>query len=257
MIPQAVYDLAHPLSREVPHSPNHAGFLLSLTRRHGDKVRTDGTSGASEVIVTGCHVGTHVDALGHISADGVLHGDVDAAAAQSGGRLEEHGIDAMPPVVARCLIADIPGSLGRAILPADYGVGTDDIVRALDGRKPASGDALLVRTGWAQHFGDPASFTGSATPIPGVTLAAARWMREQRFVVVGGDTMSFEQRPGGFGQSLPVHKELLVHAGINIIEVMNLEQLCADGVQEATLVVAPLRIVGGTGSPVRPLALVW
>ncbi|MGC1210814.1 MAG: cyclase family protein, partial [Micromonospora sp.] len=70
----------------MPCSPNHPGFRMSLIRRHGDMVRPDGGSAANEMIVTGGHVGTHVDALSHVSHDGKLHGGVDAAAAQTGGR---------------------------------------------------------------------------------------------------------------------------------------------------------------------------
>ena len=55
---------------------------------------------------------------------------------------------------------------------------------------------------------------------------------------------------------LPVHRLLLAEHGIHIIEVMNLSGLAAAGVHEFVFVLAPLKIVGGTGSPVRPLALV-
>jgi len=55
---------------------------------------------------------------------------------------------------------------------------------------------------------------------------------------------------------LPVHRILLVENGIHIIEHMALEEVSAAGLTEFTFVMAPLRIVGGTGSPVRPLAAV-
>lgn len=55
---------------------------------------------------------------------------------------------------------------------------------------------------------------------------------------------------------MPVHVHLLVKSGIHIIEVLNLEDLAADGVYTFTFIAAPLKIRGGTGSPVRPLALV-
>ena len=54
---------------------------------------------------------------------------------------------------------------------------------------------------------------------------------------------------------MPVHVHLLVESGIHIIECLNLEQLAADQVYEFVFVAAPLKIRGGTGSPIRPFAL--
>jgi kynurenine formamidase len=53
-----------------------------------------------------------------------------------------------------------------------------------------------------------------------------------------------------------VHRLLLVERGIHIVETLQLEELAADGVGEFAFVAAPLKLVGGTGSPLRPLALV-
>jgi kynurenine formamidase len=55
---------------------------------------------------------------------------------------------------------------------------------------------------------------------------------------------------------LPGHVHLLVRNGIYIVESLNLEALAADGVREFVFVCLPLKVRGGTGSPVRPLALV-
>jgi kynurenine formamidase len=55
---------------------------------------------------------------------------------------------------------------------------------------------------------------------------------------------------------MPVHVHLLVEKGIHIIECLNLEQLAAERVYEFTFVAVPLKIRGGTGSPIRPVAVV-
>ncbi|HEX5229609.1 MAG TPA: hypothetical protein VFW44_17980 [Bryobacteraceae bacterium] len=55
--------------------------------------------------------------------------------------------------------------------------------------------------------------------------------------------------------SMPVHVHLLVESGIHIIEALNLEELARDRVYEFAFVAAPLKIRGGTGAPLRPLAL--
>jgi len=56
--------------------------------------------------------------------------------------------------------------------------------------------------------------------------------------------------------SLPGHLLLLVREGIYIIEALNLEALARDGVREFAFACLPLKLRGGTGSPVRPIALV-
>ena len=79
-----VFDLARPLQVGRPKSPNHPEYRNSLPRRHGDMVRSDGGSAANDLIVLGTHVGTHVDALCHVSHEGLLHGGSAAPACQVG-----------------------------------------------------------------------------------------------------------------------------------------------------------------------------
>ena len=96
-----IVDLSRPMQLGMPQSPNHPEFRLSMPRRHGDTVRADGGSAANDLLVSGTHVGTHIDALGHVSHCGELHGGVDAEAAQRAGRLGEHGVEQIRPIVAR------------------------------------------------------------------------------------------------------------------------------------------------------------
>jgi hypothetical protein len=93
-----VIDLARPMFVGMPQSPNHPQFSHTLPRRHGDMVRADGGSASNDLIVTGTHVGTHIDALAHVSHDGKLHGGADAAAAGRGGRFLDHGVDTKAPL---------------------------------------------------------------------------------------------------------------------------------------------------------------
>ncbi|MTB14963.1 MAG: cyclase family protein, partial [Actinobacteria bacterium] len=62
-----IIDLSQPMKRGMPQSPNHPPFRMILERRHGDMVRADGGSASNEIIVTGGHVGTHIDGLSHVS----------------------------------------------------------------------------------------------------------------------------------------------------------------------------------------------
>jgi kynurenine formamidase len=254
-----VYDLAQPLSAETPHSPNHPPFRMSLMRRHGDMMREDGSSAANEMIFTGGHVGTHVDALAHVSYEGKIHGGVSADEAQRGGRFSTHGIDAMKPMVCRGVLLDVAGLHGTDVLPGGYGITEDDLAAAAEqaGVEVRPGDVALVRSGWARNFGDAEAFLGHEGGVPGPTEGAARWLAERGVRATGAETIAYEQiKPEVGHRLLPVHRLLLVEHGIHIIEVMNLSGLAADGVHEFVFVLAPLNITGGTGSPVRPLAVV-
>lgn len=253
-----VYDLAQPFANGMPQSPNHPRFHLSLTRRHGDSVREGGGSAAAEVLVLGGHVGTHVDALCHVSQDGLLHGGVPADEAQRGGRFSSLGIDEVAPFVCRGLLLDVAGLHGVDLLPGGAVVTADDLEAAAHraGVEPRAGDAVLVRTGWARHWGDPEAFVGHASGVPGPGEEAAAWLADHGIRATGADTIAYEALAPGAGHArLPVHRLLLVERGIHIVETLNLEQLAADGVAEFLFLAAPLKLVGGTGSPLRPLAL--
>lgn len=252
-------DLAQPLFTGMPSSPNHPGFRMTLIRRHGDMVRPDGGSAANELIITGGHVGTHVDALSHVSHLGCLNGGIDAAEATVNGRFVHHGIDQMEPLVRRGVLLDVAAAHGVECMDPGYGVTAEDLEKAAvhGGAEPGPGDVALVRTGWATRFDDAAAYLGQADGVPGPTEEAGHWLAERRVAAVGADTTAFEQIPAGKGHSvLPVHRVLLVENGIHIIEHMMLEDLSSEGVGEFVFVMSPLKIVGGTGSPVRPLAVV-
>lgn len=249
-------ELGQPLFTGMPCSPNHPGFRMSLQRRHGDQVRPDGGSAANEIIVTGGHVGTHIDALAHVSHDGLLHGGAQAEDVQRGGRMSTLGAEHIPPMLARGVLLDVAGP---GVLPPGYGVTAADLDAAAEraGVEVRQGDVVLVRTGWARHFDDAATYLGQDSGVPGVTGEAARWLAERGVLATGADTTAYEQIPPGAGHRvLPVHRILLVDHGIYIMEHLNLEQAAEEGLTEFTFVLAPLRIVGGTGSPVRPLAAV-
>ncbi|WP_281690333.1 cyclase family protein [Pseudonocardia thermophila] len=252
-------ELGQPHFTGMPCSPNHPGFRMSLIRRHGDMVRPDGGSAANEIIVTGGHVGTHVDALAHVSHGGLLHGGVDAAAAQTGGAFTQLGAEHIPPLLTRGVLLDVAATHGVDVLPAGYGVTAADLQAAADrvGVRPARGDVVLIRTGWARHFSDPETYLGREHGVPGPTPEAADWLAAAGVVATGADTTAYEQIKPGAGHSvLPVHRVLLVDSGIHILEHLDLERAAAEGLTEFVFVMAPLRIVGGTGSPIRPLAAV-
>jgi kynurenine formamidase len=253
-----VFDLAHPMRTGMPQSPNHPPFRMVLERRHGDVIRADGGSAANELIITGGHVGTHVDALAHVSQNGLLHGGVSAASVQSNQGFADLGIDAFPPYVGRCVLLDVAGLHGVGALAPGYEVTAEDLDLAekAGGAPVGAGEAVLIGTGWSRHWSDGRVFTGQVDGAPGPGTGAARWLMDHGVRLAGAETIAFEQIAAGRGHAqLPVHRMLLVEAGINIVETLRLDELLDSGVREFLLVLSPLPIVGATGSPVRPLAL--
>ena len=253
-----VYDLGRSMRNGMAQSPNHPTFHHCLDRRHGDRVRADGGSAAADLLTTGCHVGTHVDALAHVSQRGQLHGGVDAEEAQSGGGFEVLGIHELPPFIGRGVLLDVPGLLGIEMCDGGYEITVADLQGAAARQQTPvqSGDAVLIRSGWGAYFDDPERYLGIGSGVPGVGTSGACWLADQGAALVGADTLAFECLPLGQGHGLlPVHRVLLVERGINIIETMELDGLAAAGVHEFVFVLSHLNIHGATGAPVRPLAI--
>jgi kynurenine formamidase len=257
-----IHDLGRELRVGMPQSPNHPAYWHAMPRRHGDMVRQDGGSAANDMISMGTHVGTHVDALAHVSQDGRLHGGADASEASRGGKFVELGAHTIEPMVRRGILLDVPAAVGTAegfeggheITPAEL----EQTVKS-QGVTLAKGDVVLVRSGWGRHFDDPDRevFMGRSSGVPGVGEAGATWLADHGVHAVGADTIAFEcLRPGAGHGLLPAHRVLLVERGIFIIETMALDELADAGVHEFTFVLAPLKLYGATGSPVRPLAVV-
>lgn len=253
-----VVDLARPMTLGMPQSPNHPQYRLAMPRRHGDAVRADGGSAANDLLVTGTHVGTHIDALGHVSHCGRLHGGADAEEVQRGGRLASHGVDQIPPMICRGVLLDVAAMVGVPALEGGREITVGELQRCAEhqGTPLRPGDAVLIRSGWGRHWDDGAAYVGHGTGVPGVGESGARWLADHRPVAVGADTIAFECLPAGAGHALlPAHRVLLVESGVHIVETLDLEGLSARGVREFVFVLAPLPLVGATGSPVRPLAL--
>ncbi len=253
------FDLSRPMVVGMPQSPNHPQYRLAMPRRHGDVVRGDGGSAANDLLVTGTHVGTHIDALGHVSHCGELYGGASADDAQRSGQLASHGVEEIEPIVGRGILLDVPSALDVVCCDPGYEITPADLDRCIEqqGTEPQSGDVLLVRSGWGRHWSDGDAFIGAESGVPGVGEAGANWLAEHHPRAVGADTIAFECIKGGTGHALlPAHRVLLVDAGINIIETMQLDEIAAARANEFLFVLTPLPLVGATGSPVRPLAIV-
>ncbi len=246
-----IVDLAQPLYTGVPHHPAHPPFLYGLNKKHGDYVNPGGASSASEAIALGTHVGTHIDALCHFTCDGRFFGGAEAAPAQSYPEgLQYHTVDKVQPIFRRGVLFDVAKQQGVEVLPEDFVIMPEHLEAA--GVSLSPGDVALIRTGWARYWDDPAKFI-SQVRSPGPGIAAAQWLSERGIFAAGSDTAPFEFAPS---PEMAVHVHLLVRNGIHIIECLNMEELSAMGAKEFLFVAAPLKIRGGTGSPIRPYAMV-
>jgi kynurenine formamidase len=248
-----IHDLAQPYFIGMPHHPAHPPFQFSMSKKHGEWVRPDGGSSALEAIALGGHVGTHIDALCHFSMCGKIYGDVEVEYIQSyAGGIEKHGIETIPPILRRGVLLDIARAEGVDTLPEDFAIDAAVLERVADRQEVEirPGDVVLVRTGWAQFWNDQKRYINQLMN-PGVHIEGARWLSAKGIFAGGSDTVGFELAPS---DTMPVHIHFLVEKGIHIIELLNMETLSNDKSYEFAFIAAPLKIVGATGAPIRPLA---
>lgn len=249
-----VYDLGQPYFVGIPRHPNHPPYLYSMTKRHGDVVTPNGTSSAAESIALGTHVGTHLDALCHFSCGGVLFGGHKVAELQSTtGGMRMHSVDHVKPMLRRGVLLDIAGQQGVRALPKEFAITPEMFERAEreQGVTVRAGDVVLIRTGWANYWTDDELYLRQVEPGP--ELPGGEWLSARKVFAAGSDTICFERVPS---PNMPVHVHLLVENGIHIIEALNMEELARARVYEFLFVAVPMKIQGGTGAPVRPLAVV-
>lgn len=238
-----VVDLTQPLSERTPviGLPEPFANTPPLSRRTLSRYDDDGPAWAWDVLELGEHTGTHLDAPIHwiTGRDG---DDVGSIPVQ---RL-------VGPAVVIDRTEEAAQNPGYLLTVADL-----EGFEAEHGALPA-GAWVLFRTGWGAYAQDAEAFlnVGAEGPVtPGPDAQAALWLATERDIAgFGVETVGIDAgAAGGFDPPFPVHHHLLGHGRYGLTQLANLEQLPPTG---AVVVVAPLRLVGGTGSPVRALALV-
>jgi len=240
-----VFDLGVELFPGMPHVPTHSPFMYQMVRTHGDLMYGQGVTAAMDIFSMSCHTGTHLDGFGHFAKDLCLHGGVPADQGQSKTEgIKLHGID-------------VAASQGRDMLAGTQVIGAKDLeaAAAQSRLQIQPGDAVLVRTGWIRLWPDQRKYYAVQTGQPGLDLEAARWLTDQGASIIGSDNFAVEYMPS-LNQSHPVHVHCLVEKGVHLLEVAALEELSRTKTYEFLLIVVPMKIRGGTASPVRPLAVV-
>ena len=141
---------------------------------------------------------------------------------------------------------------GTPVYPRDL-----EAWEATAGVSVQSGDAVLIHTGrWKrrQEVG-PWKIDEQAA---GLHASCADWLRSRDVAILGSDAASDVIPSGIDGAQLPVHQLVLVAMGMPIFDNLDLgavsEEAERQGRWEFLLTASPLRVVGGTGSPLNPIA---
>jgi kynurenine formamidase len=240
----AIIDLTQPLSESTPVIKlpppfvNTPGLSRELISRYDDR----GPAWAWYTLTIGEHVGTHVDAPIHwvTGQDGADIGSIAPAT-----------------LVGPACVIDKTAETEQA--HGDYLLTVDDLEawEREHGTIP-EGAWVLLRTGWGARAQDEAQFlnVGEDGPrTPGPDVAAARWLAHERAIAgFGTETVGIDAgSAGAMDPPFPLHNFLLGAGRLGLTQLANLEQLPLTG---ALLIVSPLRLVGGTGSPSRVYAFV-
>ena len=250
-----VYELGKELSAAIPFFGERR-FSMQL-KRTTPPMATNQQRSNEEIVTTELgQVGTQFDALNHQGIADMLYNcnKIDDIATRNG--FTKLGVEKVGGLFTRGVLVDIAALKGVEILPIDYEITEQDLRDALakQGVSIGAGDAVLIHTGWGLLFGkDNARFVSGE---PGIGAPAAEWLAKQNIMLIGSDNYAIEIFPNPDKQiRLPVHAIALVINGIFLLENLELEGLAKDKVYEFALVVEPLKIKGGTGSTVAPMAI--
>jgi kynurenine formamidase len=225
---ERVVDLGHALAASDPSWDGSPAFARQVVATFEKDGYAAGRIDVEE------HFGTHLDAPAHFSAGGWT---VDAIPAER--------------LVRPAVVIDVRAKAGQ---DPDYRVQPSD-VQAFESAHGAiaEGSLVLVFTGWDQRWPDRAKYMGEANGVkhfPGLSVDAVTLLAKDRRVAgIGIDTASIDYGPSTAFEAHHVSMALNVY---HIENAANLAQLPASGFR---VVVAPIKIAGGSGGPTRMLAL--
>lgn len=250
-----VIELGRVLSADIPMVPGRT-FTLTTKRTNGPLGSNRRFSNEELVVTELGQVGTQFDMFSHQGIDGAFYNCVPIAEVATRTGFSRLGVESIGALFTRGVLVDVAALKGVEMLPATHEIGVAEIEAALARQKLTiqPGDAVLFHTGWGRLWGvDNAKY---ATAAPGIGVAAAEWLAKQDVMLIGSDTGPVEILPNpDKAVDLPVHQIALVVNGIFLLENLKLDELAAKPVHEFALVLQPLKIKGGTGSTVAPIAI--
>ncbi|KUM93252.1 cyclase [Streptomyces cellostaticus] len=203
---------------------------------------------------------THLDALCHIAYRGQLYDGRTAREVVGAAGARFGAVSALGPLATTGVLLDLPAVLGVGWLEPGQAVHAGDIAaaeKALD-VTIGEGDAVLLRTGHARRRETLGAWDAD-TASAGLHVDAVPLLAERGIALLGSDGDS-DVRPSPVdGVHSPVHALAVAAMGVPLLDNLDLEELSAAtaeaGRYEFLLVVAPLNVPGGTGSPVNPVAV--
>lgn len=256
-----VYSLSLPIQRDgIPLIP-YRNAPLRLTMFNGMDKEMFQAYGAVDVganedfLALPSHTATHMDALCHVYANDMLYNGHPNSSANTREGATRCGIDKARHIVGRAVLLDMALYFGVEYVEPPRIFTSADLLgcAAKEGVEIRQGDILLLRTGWLRiFFEDPERW---AQGQPGIGKDACNLIQERDIVAVGADNNAVEAIPFDDNDFLGVHVKLLRDLGVPLLELLPLDELAADKVYESLLVVAPLMVTGGMGSPVNPIAI--
>ena len=202
---------------------------------------------------------SHLDAQRHIAHDGKIYNGYPEESINHVGT-GNMGVHHMKNgIFTRGVLVDVPLLKGVSYLEPGTSITIEDLEAWEKKSKITvqSGDVLLIRTGrWAlEKEKGMWKFDENAA---GLHASTAKWLKERDVAVLGSDGSADVLPSGCEGQTHPLHQLVLFGLGMPILDNLNLEDLSKVALNqnrwEFLLVVAPMRIIGGTGSPVNPIA---
>lgn len=253
-----VISLAQPLGKATPVPSHRLPVGHFMDRDGGDYAaggrRPGGFQFGEDTIMLAAHSGTHLDALAHVWYDDQLYNGFSGNTVRSTTGAQRCGADKLLPMVTRGVLLDLlavnggPLGLGEAVTRERLAQAANQV-----GVELRPGDVVLVRTGWLEvHLADGEGYFAGE---PGIDVGAAEWLAEAGVAAVGADNYAIEPLPFPPGAVFPVHQRLLRDYGVPLLEGLVLAPLGATGAATFLFVAAPLPIVGGTASPIAPLAV--
>ena len=203
---------------------------------------------------------THIDALCHILDQGKMYNGFPASEVRSNGARRNSIMVGEQGLASRGVLLDVARLKGQDWLEPGYGITVDDLeaTEAAQSLNVRSGDILLIRTGRdtrREAEGATPPFAGMA----GLNMETLPWIREREVAILGCDGVSDVIPSNVDGCPLPIHHIIITYMGVHLLDNMRLGPLgdaCAERSRwEFLLTVAPLRLVGGTASPINPIAM--
>jgi kynurenine formamidase len=252
------------VAETVPHLkgrplPQHFMSVDGADYEAGVKLPAGGRGIADDALIVSPHgTTTHMDALCHMWTGKQIYNGHASSRIRSYGATR-CGMENVEGVVTRGILFDVPAFRGVSVLgPTDRITVADlESMSACAGITVGQGDAVVIRTGWPTVFAEsPERYWAGE---PGLSSEAAQWLAARDIALVACDNSAISglNVEGRADETLDddIHMIFLWRHGIYLLEMLWLEELAAAGQSTFLFVVAPLKIVGGTGSPVNPLAV--